>query len=418
MNLRVVKLAGCLLALLALPTEAQDISIWQKPTTVYKIPVPASGVTWTVKWTGDGNITYQGVSADKIRQDGQQAVLTLPAGFKTLTLNVPPTVADVHVFEGAVAPTVTPAVASLVKGGSFKLVKNWDFGTNDLIKGTKELDAEFDYHDQFGTVANGTHYGAVIVATSNTTSIGVNAFSTPVYGRQPVEYASAPVRTFTPSTMLAHVRPLTSTQTTIGPAYKHDAGCGSLVSKFTLPKGGQKLGKDLLWETRVRMVNPVDGYWFALWTAGQTWHKGPEMDVVESYSDTPESGLKDGKAFHVNSVGGQDSVDYSNWWRGMEKSGMPLDSQKLTNWHTFSWVYLRDDSYVVYIDGKEFQRGVLHWTDTFDAKNPVDTNLYFLFDFSWGHTDIWPINEAVNTLKADRIVMSYEIDYSRVYLRD
>ena len=43
---------------------------------------------------------------------------------------------------------------------------------------------------------------------------------------------------------------------------------------------GALLGKDILWETRARMPVPLAAYWFALWTAGNQWNKGAEMDVL------------------------------------------------------------------------------------------------------------------------------------------
>jgi hypothetical protein len=82
-------------------------------------------------------------------------------------------------------------------------------------------------------------------------------------------------------------------------------------------------------------------------------------------------------------------------------------------WHTWTWVYNRDDSYDVYYNGHRVQHGVIHWTDGRGANgDPVD--MRFLFDFSWGHTQVADVNIE---LPASMFPLTDEIDYSRVYLR-
>jgi hypothetical protein len=135
------------------------------------------------------------------------------------------------------------------------------------------------------------------------------------------------------------------------------------------------------------------------------------MDVVESFG-VPH--LAPGaKCFHVNSVGGDDDEIFDNWPRGLSRWGVPERKWDLSHWHTWTWVYLKDDSFRVYYDGHVVQRGKLHWT--YGAKlggEPID--MRFLFDFSWGHTEIGDVNI---TLPASSFPLTYEIDYSRVYLR-
>src|SRR5690606_20236828 len=65
-------------------------------------------------------------------------------------------------------PAVGPAPAFGLGGEGLVLVKNWDFGTaaGSTITDQATMNAHFQYHDQFGTVANGTNYGAPIVAPS------------------------------------------------------------------------------------------------------------------------------------------------------------------------------------------------------------------------------------------------------------
>jgi hypothetical protein len=59
------------------------------------------------------------------------------------------------------------------------------------------------------------------------------------------------------------------------------------------------------------------------------------------------------------------------------------------------------------------QTGTLHWTlGATTGAQSIDMD--FLFDFSWGHTQVSSVNI---TLPASMFPLTYEIDYSRVYLR-
>ena len=306
-------------------------------------------------------------------------------------------------------PVVGPAPsdAAKVKGAPFVLVKNWDFGENGTIRDIEDLNSEFYYQDQWGTIANGSNYGAVIVAPSADKAVSASGLGLP-NNKQPVEDPARPTREWTDSTLLAHVRPLSTSQQTVT-ASKHDAGCGSFTAKWTLPSGGALLGKDLLWETRVRMPVPLAGYWYAIWTAGKQWDHGAEMDVMESFG-APHIPAD---AFHTNSVGGSDVIDFSAWPEGLDKGGVPDSARDLKDWHTWTWVYLKDDSYVVYYDGYEVQRGKIHWT-LGGTSSGAKIDMSFLFDFGWGHTQVSDVNIS---LPAAKFPLTYEIDYSRVYLR-
>jgi hypothetical protein len=68
---------------------------------------------------------------------------------------------------------------------------------------------------------------------------------------------------------------------------------------------------------------------------------------------------------------------------------------------------------VTYYDGYVAQTGTIHWTlgGTSGGQN---INMSSLFDFSWGHTQIADVNIS---LPASMFPITYEIDYSRVYLR-
>jgi hypothetical protein len=295
----------------------------------------------------------------------------------------------------------SPTDASKIGGASFVLVKNWDFGTSGDISDIATLSSEFQYHDMWGTIANGTNYGAVTVAPNPATAIS----------GQPVEDASRPYREFTSDALRTYVRPLSASQSTVTVS-SHDAGNGSMTAKWHLPTGGANLGKDLLWETRVRMPQTVAAYWFAIWTAGTTWNKGAEMDVLESFG-TPNI-YPPPAAFHVNSVGGQDDIDYwSGWPKGLDTAGIPQNDRDLREWHVFTWLYRKDDTFVVYYDGYVAQTGTIHWTNGGAASAGV-VDLWFLFDFGWGHTQIQDVNISLPT---SGFGITYETDYSRVYMR-
>lgn len=303
-----------------------------------------------------------------------------------------------------------PLEAAKVTGAPFVLVKNWNFGTDGTIRDVRELIAEFEFHDQFNTIANGTKYGAVTVAPTPETAISVAHELGLPGNKQPVEDPAWPYREWTRDVLVAHVRPLSPEATKVS-VNAHDTGNGSFMAKWKLPGGGKNLGRDLLWETRVRIPRPVLGYWFAVWTAGNRWDDGAEMDVVESFG-VPH--LAPGaKCFHVNSVGGKDAHEFRNWPSGLTKMGVPQTKWDLADWHTWTWVYLRDDTYRVYYDGHLVQHGTLHWTYGGKPDAPI-IDMRFLFDFSWGHTEITDVNIA---LPASSFPLTYEIDYSRVYLR-
>lgn len=321
-----------------------------------------------------------------------------------------PTGDQTALAESMNATVVTgPAPQLAIAGAPFTMIKNWDFGTNGNVRGKADLKNEFQFHDQFGTIANGTNYGAVTVAADEETAISDATGLGLPNNRQPVEDPARPTREWTADGMIAHVRPLSASQNTISAA-RHDVGNGSITSKWKLDKGGALLGHDLVWETRVRMPKHEQGYWFALWTAGERWAKGAEMDVLESFGTQYVTG----NAFHADSVGGVNAIDYvKNWFSALDQVGVPVASRALSEWHTFTWVYLKDDSFDIYYDGYRVQHGTIHWTYAGEkGAEPVD--MYFLFDFSWGHTTV---NDVNIELPAQDFDLQYEVDYSRVYVR-
>lgn len=366
---------------------------------------------YQVYWDGDGDVAVYGAESYLVPYY-HKGTIVAPAGaaveFRVHRSNRLDPVRNVSVW--------APACPAAPVG--YQLIKDWDFGTTGNVRNKADLSAEFQYHDQFNTIANGVRYGSMQSAESAETaiqqwSLGVLA---PSY-TQPIR---PDTREFTSTSILLHVKPVNASQATVGPAWKKDAVDGSLTAKYSLPKGGSRLGKDLKWETRFRVRTPMParGYWFAIWAAGTSWNDGPEMDVIESFSSNCEYGHCFAQSFHVDPVpmnATTRQVDYSEWWSGMKKSGMPSSESVLTNWHTLTWEYLRDDTYVVTMDDKVFQRGTLPWRDTHAN---VDTDMHFLIDGRAGIVDVWPIQEEVITVPASGIVFTYEIDYSRIWLRD
>ncbi|QHT61468.1 hypothetical protein GXP70_16860 [Paenibacillus lycopersici] len=303
------------------------------------------------------------------------------------------------------SPAIGPAPSGSFSG--FTLVKNWHFGTGGTIKNTNDLIGEFQFHDQFGTIANGTNYGAVIVAPTAATALS----STPT-GAQPVESAGNPVRQFTADSMKTFLVPLNGA-TTVWPS-QHNVGNGSIQAKWNLPNGGSLLGHDVLWETRVRYVRP-QAFWFALWNAGNTWNNGAEIDLVESFGYDNGGGNTnfDGRCWHSNSVNNPDAINYGSWSSGMAAGG--VSSFDPTAYHTWQLLYGKDNSYKMYMDGHLVQSGTnYNWTvGNVAGGTPIDMD--FIFDFGWGHTQVASVNKS---LPASALSGKYyEINYSRVYLK-
>jgi hypothetical protein len=294
-----------------------------------------------------------------------------------------------------------PKPAGVFEDQAFTLAKNWDFGTSGNIGNNTALATEFQFHDQFGTIMNGTNYGSKIVAPTAATALP----------GQPAEDPANPVRQYTAGSMKTLLIPLGGA-TTVTPT-QHNVGNGSIQAKWTLPNGGSLLGQDILWETRVRMVTPPY-FWFALWTSGNAWDCGAEMDVVESFGFDNGGGFTnyDGRLWHSNSVCGSDAINYSSWPDGMAAGG--VTNFDATQYHTWQWLYRKDNTFSVYMDGHEVQHGTINWT-VHGTAGGTPINMSFLIDAGWGHTQVASVNHSLpaSTLSGKY----YEFDYSRVYLQ-
>ena len=290
------------------------------------------------------------------------------------------------------------------------LVKNWKFGASGTIRNYADMNANFYYHDQFGTINNGGKYGSNIVAPDADNAIG----------GQPLEGINSPlVRAFTEDSLKTFVTALDKTTTV--QVRNHNAGNGSFMAKWRLPNGGSLLGRDIVWETRVRYVTPPY-FWFAIWTAGNKWKwdgkagQGAEHDLMESFGYDNGNGNTnyDGRFFHSNSVAEPRKDEWNFWdWEGTMKA-RGITNFDPTSYHIWTWVYRKDNSFAMYCDGVLIQRGKDYWWTFGNKKDDEPIDMDFLFDAGWGHNQIGSVNKEVPATAFEG--KFFEWDYSRVYL--
>jgi hypothetical protein len=193
------------------------------------------------------------------------------------------------------------------------------------------------------------------------------------------------------------------------------------MAKWVLPRGGALLGQDILWETRVRYVTPPY-FWFALWTSGNKWAKvngvpkGAEYDLIESFGYDNGGTYKnyDGRYWHSDVVGGTETTPYNSGSWGYYMGTRGITNYDATQWHTWTWLYRKDNTFVAYVDGIPVQDGTSIWTYGSTLAGEA-INMSFLFDAGWGNVGMASVNHslAVSAFTGKY----YEFDYSRVYLR-
>jgi hypothetical protein len=308
----------------------------------------------------------------------------------------------------AASPAIGPAPSFGIGGPGMVLVKNWHFGTNGSIKNYADMNANFLYHDQFNTIGNGTNYGAVTVAPDAANALP----NQPIEGMKGIEGDFCPpVREFTADSLKTYLVPLHGAAT-VAPT-QHNVGNGSFMAKWKLPNGGSLLGQDIVWETRVRYVTPPY-FWFAIWTAGNKWNNGAEQDLVESFGYDNGGGNTnyDGRYWHSDAVASKETVDYGDWGKAMASHG--ITNYDASKYHIWTWLYRKDNSYAMYVDGVLVQSGSnYHWTYGSKETDPA-IDMDFLFDGGWGHTQVGSVNHP---LPASALAGKYyEWNYSRVYL--
>ena len=308
-----------------------------------------------------------------------------------------------------VSSAVGPMPSFGLGGPDIVLVKNWDFGRNGTIKDMAAMNDHFFYRDQFGTINNGGKYGSNTVAPNAATAVG----------GQPIEGVnSPPVREFTGDSLKTFLTPLN--KVTDVQVRNHNAGNGSFMAKWRLPTAGSLLGRDLVWETRVRYVTPPY-FWFAIWTAGNKWKwdgqaQGAEQDLVESFGYDNGGGNTnyDGRFWHSNAVASPSKDDWNFWdWGGtMKDKGIP--TYDATQYHIWTWVYKKDNTYAMYVDGIRVQGGKDYFWTFGNKKDDEPIDMDFLFDGGWGHNQIGSVNKELPASAFEG--KFYEWDYSRVYL--
>jgi hypothetical protein len=308
------------------------------------------------------------------------------------------------------SPAAGPKPSFGIGGPTMVLVKNWRFGTNGTIKNYADMNANFLYHDQFGTYNNGGKYGANTVAPDLVDAVG----------GQPIEGVNSdPVRKFTADSLLTFLKPLDKAVKV--QVWNHNTGNGSFMAKWRLPNGGSLLGHDIVWETRVRYVTPPY-FWFSLWTAGNKWKwdghnaQGAEQDLVESfgYDNGNNNTNYDGRFWHSNAVASPSKDDYNFWDWGGTMTARGLKSYDASQYHIWTWLYKKDNTYAMYVDGVRVQGGSHYfWTyGNTTGDEPIDMD--FLFDGSWGHNQIGSVDKELPAAAFDG--KFYEWQYSRVYL--
>ncbi|HSI08406.1 MAG: hypothetical protein ACAH89_02905 [Rariglobus sp.] len=375
------------------------------------LTITRSGSTLVATVSIDGQPAATGTDSSPLTYTFDEVAFSIGLGNYTTPSplvidNVEVTLTSANAIGGGTVdnPAQGPAPAYGIGGAGTVLVKNWDFGTGGNITNMTKLSEHFQYHDQFNTFNVGGQYGASSVAPN-----ALNAIA-----GQPVEGTNTgglPVREFFANSLKTYLVPLNGA-TTMVPS-SHNTGSGSIQAKWKLPNGGSLLNKDIIWETRVRYVTPRY-FWFSLWTSGNLWNHGAEMDLVESfgYDNGGTFTNFDGRYWHSNGVGGTEVSSYSSWSSTMASYG--ITSYDATQYHIWTWHYRADNTYTAYVDGIQVQSGSMNWTNGGGATDtPIDMS--FIFDAGWGHTDVSGVN---HTLPASELTGKYyEFDYSRVYLK-
>lgn len=307
-------------------------------------------------------------------------------------------------FENPV-PGPAPSVSSGTIGSGFRLVKNWDFGTNGNIRSVKELSGHFRFYDTHGQYNTGAgQYGAHTLAPHVLTALPNQPVEGPLTNNQSA-------RSVNDDWLRGVIVPFAGV-TELNP-HAHNCGSANFYAKWRLPAGGSLLGREIIWETRLRYVTPRY-FWVALWTSVSNWTNGAEMDVMESFG-TVSGGFNnaDGKYWHSGVIGGTNNVSYTNWNEAMADVGVTGFNAALP--HVWTWHYKPDNTYAVYMDGILVQSGTVNWTQGGVSGAGVQ-DMSFLFDGGWGHT-------VVSQLQDKRLPVAelagtyYEWDYSRVYLK-
>ncbi|MDF3057784.1 MAG: hypothetical protein K0R17_1999 [Rariglobus sp.] len=377
------------------------------------LSIKRSGSTVIVSASIDGQTIATGTDSSPLTYTFDEVVIGVGLGTGTasplrvdnLSVSTAPAfpVGD-GTYENPVAGPA-PSVSSSIVGSGFKLVKNWDFGTNGNIRSIKELSGHFRYYDANGQYNTGAgEYGAHTLAPHVLTALT----------NQPVEGAitnNQSARSVNADWLRGVIVPFDGV-TVLNPNL-HNCGAANFFAKWRLPAGGTLLGREIIWETQMRYVTPRY-FWTCLWATVSDWSAGAEMDVFESFGVVSGSfDNADGKYWHSNVIGGTDDVDYTNWNEAMAEQG--VTNFNAAQAHTWTWHYKADDTFAVYVDGILVQSGSVHWTSG-GAAGAAAQDMTFQYDAGWGHTTVVQLRDK--TLPIAELVGKYfEWNYSRVYMK-
>jgi hypothetical protein len=230
--------------------------------------------------------------------------------------------------------------------------------------------------------------------------------------------ADYPFHEVGPDTLKCFVKPKDRSATRIEPAQfgvpQPVGASGFRLKTPTLSEGlGSRFGRDVCWETRCRLSSPLPYYWWGLWISGERWDQGAELDVPESFGFDNGLGLLnyDGRSFHVNSVGGRDEISSRNW-----SPYLPSKFRSLLDWHTFTTVYTRDDTWQTFVDGELSNRGSLKWNYRGNVGDQPLSKAFFLIDNSWGHQKVASVRPSSVSAGIFRHFY-YEYDFTRIWIR-
>jgi hypothetical protein len=291
-------------------------------------------------------------------------------------------------------------------------VQNLTFGSSRsdaTIRDRVMLCQSVLFYDQFGQSNNGGgNYLADNMAPPECKDPG------------PCERYSAeyPFHVVTANSLHCFVRPKDRSATSIVPAEfgkRQPVGASGFRLRYSGPNGGLGSlgGLDMCWETRVRLSRPLPYYWWSLWIAGEKWNNGAELDVPESFGF--DNGFNhtnyDGRLFHTNSVGGTDRIAASNW-----EPYVPSGLSPLTEWHTFTTIYRRDDTWETFVDGRASNGGTMPWRVGGQRDGQTLSSVSYLVDNTWGHHGV----KSVRPTRVDAKIFEgfyYEYDYTRVWIK-
>jgi hypothetical protein len=293
-----------------------------------------------------------------------------------------------------------------VFGTGFTLVKNWNFGADGTVKSIADMSREFLYHDQFGTTANGDNYGSVTASPDASNALG---------GQRSTRTSAS-----SPTTRSRRSCCPTAAETPI--RFARNVVNGSFMAKFAPARGGSRLGRDILWQTRVKYETPRE-FWFALWNAGNKWDRGAELDLVRELRLRQPAGRRRhqlstaGTGTPIRSVAPAGSTT-TNWESAMRSVGVTSFKRRAVP-HLDAAVTARTTRTASTVDGvgangQPDARGAVRERSTgrsAAARAASAIDFHFLFDAGWAHRKVDSVNDPVPM--SELTGKFYEFDYSR-----